>query len=83
MVPSEGDTIMLGAVEGDTIMLGAVGNVGLTNFRWIVLIIHYTKSKLQLKLRFHNTSYCLIEVVTDAGLTNLIEVVTDAGLTVT
>ena len=24
----------------------------------------------------HNTSYCLVEVVTKAGLTNLIEVVT-------
>jgi hypothetical protein len=33
------------------------------------------------KLRSHNTSYCLIEVVTKAGLTNLIEVVTKAGLT--
>ena len=35
------------------------------------------------KIRSHNTSYCLIEVVTKAGLTNLIEVVTKAGLTVT
>ena len=33
------------------------------------------------KLRSHNISYCLIEVVTKAGLTNLIEVVTKAGLT--
>ena len=35
------------------------------------------------KIRSHNISYCLIEVVTKAGLTNLIEVVTKAGLTVT
>jgi hypothetical protein len=34
-----------------------------------------------LKLRSHNTSYCLLEVVTKAGLTNLLEVVTKAGLT--
>jgi hypothetical protein len=37
----------------------------------------------KLELRLHNTSYCLIEVVTEASLTNLIEVVTEAGLTVT
>ena len=41
------------------------------------------RSDGKLKLRSHNTSYCLIEVVTKAGLTNLIEVVTKAGLTVT
>ena len=35
----------------------------------------------KLKLRSHTTSYCLIEVVTKAGLTNIIEVVTKAGLT--
>ena len=35
------------------------------------------------KLRSHNTSYCLLELVTTAGLTNLLEVVTKAGLTVT
>jgi hypothetical protein len=34
------------------------------------------------KLRSLNTSGCLIEVVTKAGLTNLIEVVTKEGLTV-
>ena len=33
------------------------------------------------EIRSHNTSYCLIEVVTIAGLTNLIAVVTIAGLT--
>ena len=39
----------------------------------------YCEGKLE--LRSHNTGYCLIEVVTKAGLTNLIEVVTKAGLT--
>ena len=33
------------------------------------------------KIRSHNTSYCLIEVVSKGGLTNLIEVVSKGGLT--
>jgi hypothetical protein len=37
----------------------------------------------KLILRSHNTSHCLIDVVTKAGLTNLIGVVTKVGLTVT
>ena len=37
----------------------------------------------KLKLKSCNTSYCLTEVVTKAGFTNLIDVVTKAGLTVT
>ena len=39
-------------------------------------------SEGKLILRSLNTSYCLIEVVTKVGLTNLIEVVTKTGLTV-
>jgi hypothetical protein len=44
------------------------------------LIKMYCEGKF--KLGSHNTNYCLIEVVTKAGLTSLIEVVTKAGLTV-
>jgi len=39
--------------------------------------------KRNMKLRSRNTIYCLIEVVTKAGLTNLKEVVTKEDLTVT
>ena len=48
-------------------------------YRFISYEIH---CKRNLKWRSRNASYCFIQVVTKAGLTNLIEVVTKAGLTV-